>query len=98
MPSDAPDLIYADGVSKAVLENGVIKLDLVVLTEHNPGVGSKPVTVARPTHRLVLSQEGFAQAMQTFKNLESALKQAASAKQEPTAQTVKSSESAPSHS
>ena len=68
-----PETISVDGFGRVVRENGVIKIDAIVMTDHSAGPGMQAQKLPCTTHRLVLSEAGFKQALQTLKAMEEAL-------------------------
>lgn len=66
--------LYADGIGKIRLENGVVKIDLVSLTDHYPSPGAAAQKVPAVTATIVLSPSGFAQALSTMQDMAKSMK------------------------
>ncbi|MFT6557684.1 hypothetical protein [Sneathiella sp.] len=76
--------LYADGIGKIRSENGVIKIDLVMINDHPSKEGEQSRKIPETISTLVFSPEGFKQATKTMRKMRKSLKknQPANPKQE----------------
>lgn len=66
-------ILYADGIGKIRLENGVVKIDLVTLDDHYVNPGSAPQKAQNVSTSLVLSIQGFRQSLATMQEMEQSM-------------------------
>ena len=73
MTSQMPVYQYIDGIGRIRFENGVIKIELVVMREERIGTSTKIQQVPTTETTLVLSKEGFSQAHDTMQKMAKSL-------------------------